>query len=597
MNGLPSLERIAPFSGRPWVWRRADPARVFSLAQAHGLPELVARVLVAREVGAEEVDRFLAPRLWDWLPDPALLPDFEAAAERLVEAIRNREPVGILGDYDVDGACSAALLAEYLEELGCPVAIRIPDRHRHGYGPHPELLSSLAEAGIRLILTVDCGTTARGTLDAARAQGLDIIVLDHHGADAELPDVRAVVNPNRRETDEARAAFGDCCAAGVVFAFLAGMNRVLRECDALAGDGRTAPRLLEKLDLVALATVADVMPLRGLNRAFVAQGLRLMSMHMRPGLRALAEVAGLASVSECGQLGFALGPRLNAGGRLGDSGLAVRLLRSRSSAEAKDLAARLNELNRSRQQLERRIERTAEGMLEAQLRENRPLLLAAGTDWHPGILGIVAGRLMERHSRPVLVLARENGILRGSGRSVRGFDLGAAVLEAVAEGLLVSGGGHPMAAGVSLEPAQLERFRAFLEGRAAASFGGGPPPPIPLELDGMLSAGAVTPGIARDLQRLAPFGIGNPAPRFCLTDATPVTSRIVGERHVDCRIAAADGSRVRAIAFRSVGTPLGERLLAGRTRLWLAGRIRLEKWQGREQVSFQIEDAAEPPGA
>ncbi len=584
------LAPVTSLSGRRWLWREADPERVLMIAQRHGLAEILARILVARGVESDAVPAFLRPRLRDWLPDPSHLLDLDRAVTRLAEAVLAREPVGLIGDYDVDGATAAALLGRYLRHRGCPIEVLVPDRLRHGYGPHPELLERLAAKGVRLVVVVDAGTTAFAPLAAARARGLEVIVIDHHSAEAELPPAHAVVNPNRRDQD---TPLRSLAAVGVAFVVLVALNRALRE----AGSWRRAeePDLLACLDLVALGTVCDVVPLEGLNRAFVAQGLRVAARTRLPGLRALAERAGIEAISASWHLGFALGPRLNAGGRIGRSDLAVRLLLAETDAEAEPLAAELDRLNRERQRLERTVLEAALRQVEPQLAEGRPLLLARGRGWHPGVVGIVAGRLLERFGRPVFVLAEEGGRLRGSARSVPGFDIGEAVILARREGLLEAGGGHPLAAGATLESGRWEAFARFLLARAETGFAAAIPGPPPLRLDGMLAVTAVEPGLAKSLQRIAPYGPGNAEPRFCIADAVPVDARPAGENHVSCWLAGADGRRIRAIAFRALDGPLGARLLAGRTRLWVAGKLRHEIWQGRERASFEIEDLALPP--
>ena len=583
---------VVSLSGRRWLWREADPARVLAIAQRHGLAEILARILAARGVDTEAVPAFLEPRLRDWLPDPSHLRDLDRAVERLARAVRNREPVGLIGDYDVDGATAAALLGRYLRGLGCPVEVRVPDRIRHGYGPHPDLLAELAAAGIRLVATLDCGTTAFAPLAAARELGLDVVVIDHHSAEPELPPAHAVVNPNRQDQE---SPLGPLAAVGVTFVLLVAFNRALREAGFWRG--REEPDLLSLLDLVALGTVCDVVPLAGLNRAFVAQGLKVAGRTRLPGLRALAATAGIESIGASWHLGFALGPRLNAAGRIGRSDLAVRLLLAEEDGEAEALASALERLNRERQRLEREVLEAALRQVEPQLAEDRPLLLAHARGWHPGVVGIVAGRLLERFGRPVFVLGERDGILRGSARSVPGFDIGAAVILARRQGLLTAGGGHPLAAGATLAADRMPAFERFLLERAGAGFGARKPGPAPLRLDGTLAVSAVAPELAKSLARMAPYGPGNAEPRFCLTDAVPVEARPVGDSHVSCWLAGADGRRVRAIAFRALGTPVGERLLAGRTRLWVAGRLRHEVWQGRERASFEIEDLALPPTA
>ncbi len=580
---------VRSLSGRLWRFPEAPPEYACAIAQRHGLPEVVGRVLAARGVALEEVPRFVAPRIRDWLPDPSHLHDLDRACARLAAAIEARERVGLIGDYDVDGASATALLGRYLRRCGCPLEIRIPDRLHHGYGPHPGLLDELAATGVRLVVVLDAGTTAFDELEHARRLGLEVLVIDHHEAEERLPPACAVVNPGRRDQ---QSPLGDLAAVGVTFVLLVGLNRLLRARGFFAA--REEPDLLRELDLVALGTVCDVVPLKGLNRAFVAQGLKVAAEGRSVGLRALAAAAGIARIERAWQLGFLLGPRLNAGGRLGRSDLAVRLLLAAEEEEARAFAQELDALNRERQQLEQRTLERALRLLEPQLAENEPVLLAAAGGWHPGVIGIVAGRLLERFGRPVFIGAILDGRVRGSARAPEPFDAGRVVLDARRSGLLEAGGGHPAAAGFALRVERLQEFHAFLRSRGAATFGSaGPPPPV-LVIDGDLSVRGVQRELARAVRAMAPFGTGNPEPRFRLLDAVPIEARRVGENHIACLLAGADGARVRGIAFRAAGTPWGEALLAGRTRLWLAGRLKLDCWQGEERVSFQIEDVAAP---
>jgi len=583
---------LLSLAGRPWRLRPAPDDVAFAIAQRHGLPELMGRVLAARGVRPEEVPRHLAPRLRDWLPDPSHLHDLDRAAARLADAVERREPVGIVGDYDVDGASAAALLGRWLRALGVPFCVAVPDRLEHGYGPHPTLLDALVADGIRLVVTVDAGTTAFAALEHAHRLGLEVVVVDHHQAEDVLPPALAVVNPNRRDQE---SPLCHLAAVGVVFVLLVAANRELRRRGFFAA--RTEPDLRAFLDLVALGTVCDLVPLTGLNRAFVAQGLKVAARSPRPGLRALARLARIETLTEPRHFGFVVGPRLNAGGRIGRSDLAVRLLLAEEEAEIEGIAAELDRLNAERQRLERTIFESALAAVRPQLERDRPLLFAAGAGWHPGVLGIVAGRLVERFDRPVLVggLDPEDGRIRGSGRSVEGFDIGAAVIAARRAGLLDAGGGHELAAGFTLAEKRRAAFLDFLLARAADSFGGAPPERRPLWLDGALTVGALTREFAQVIGRMAPFGPGNPEPRFVLTDATAFDARVVGKGHIACRLAGVDGRGVGAIAFQAADTPWGEALRAGRTRLWLAGRVELDCWQGHERVRFRIEDVAPAP--
>lgn len=588
MSAVPAtvVEAARTASGRPWVWQHTDERSAFAIAQRHGLPEIVARLLAARGVTSEAVERFLSPRLRDWLPDPSHLADLDRAVERLAVAIDAREPVGIITDYDVDGATSAALLTLVLRELAVPVRVCVPDRLEHGYGPHPELLDRLAGDGIRLVFVLDAGTTAFAALEHARACGLEVVVVDHHSSDGRLPPALALVNPNRHDQT---SPVGHLAAVGVTFLLLVGLLRLLRS------RGREPlPDLLEALDLVALGTVCDVVPLEGLNRAFVSQGLRVAAHGRRPGLAALARAAGIGTIDQAWHFGFALGPRLNAGGRLGRSELAVALLTETDEGKAAALAAELDRLNRERQLLEQRVLAEAERRIEPQLRSGRPLLFASGEGWHPGVVGIVAGRLLERHGLPVFVLGVSHGVAKGSARSVPGLDIGRVVLAARARGLVREGGGHPLAAGATVDADRLPAFEAWLVQAAESAGMQGQAQIAPVLLDGSLGVGSVEPQLADTVARLGPFGPGNPEPRFALLDAVPVEARIVGREHVSCLLLDAQGRRARGIAFRAAGTPLGERLLAGRTRLWLAGRLQRDDWQGEARATFRIEDAALP---
>lgn len=552
------------------------------IAQHHGLPEILARVLAARGLDLSDVPGFLEPRLRDTLPDPSHLADLDRVAARLADAVEERERIGIVGDYDVDGATSTALVALWLNGFGIVPEIAIPDRLVEGYGASAAILERLARAGCRLVLTLDNGTNAFAALAAAAARGQEVLVIDHHPAQAELPPAYGIVNPNRPDQ---RSPLVHLAAVGVTFVVLAATARELRR------RGRdTGPDLLSLLDLVALGTVCDVVPLDGVNRAFVRQGLKVAARNERPGLAALAARAGLEAVRESWHLAYVLGPRLNAGGRLGEPMLATRLLLARESAEAEAFAARLEELNARRQEIERRLLAAAEAIVQPQLDADAPVLVAAGEAWHPGVLGIVASRLVERFERPAFVLSLGEGVARGSGRSVNGLDLGALVSEAKRLGLLREGGGHAMAAGLALDVERLEEFAAFARERAERVLV--PDEPAPLDLDGALTVAGVTVELACALDRLAPYGPGNEEPRFCLTDARVVEAREVGRGHLACVVAGAAGGRLRGIAFRARERALSGALMRRGEPMRLAGRVKLERYQGEPRVGFEIEDAA-----
>jgi single-stranded-DNA-specific exonuclease len=582
----PAVERSV--SGRRWRWRDHDRALALAICQRGDLPEIVGRVLAGRGLTLDGVDAFIAPRLRDLLPDPSHLLDLDRAAARLAEAAAAGEPVGLLADYDVDGATSAALLARYLSAVGVLWAIDVPDRLREGYGPSPAALDRLSSQGCRLIVTLDSGSTAFDALSLAAERGLEVIVVDHHSAEERLPPALAVVNPNRR--DQLSPAV-DLAAVGVTFLLVVAFNRALRD----RGFFRTRPEpdLRQWLDLVALGTVCDLVPLTGLNRALVAQGLKVAARRLNPGLAALAAAARLDLARSTEHFGFVLGPRLNAGGRTGRSDLAVQLLTSDHPDLVREIALRLDHLNEERRLLERQVLAAAESGLAPALSRDAPLLLAAGEGWSPGVVGLVASRLVERHHRPAVVIGLQDGIGKGSGRSIPGFDLGGAVIAARQAGLLLAGGGHPMAAGLTVAAGRLGELTDFLVERLSRAIGGGAPPPPDLDLDGALQVGGVSFDLASRLERLAPFGRGNPEPRFMLPQARAFGLRPTGGGHVACRLQDAAGGRVRAIAFRALERPLGKALLESPgIPLHLAGRIRLEHWQDCLQVAFQIDDAA-----
>lgn len=583
-----ALEIERSVCGRRWRARACDEGAALAICQRLALPEIVGRVLAGRGLTADTAPAFLAPRIRETLPDPAHLLDLDRAVDRLADAVRAGEKVGLLGDYDVDGATSVAVLARYLRAVGIEVAIDIPDRLAEGYGPNPQAFTRLADQGCRLVVTLDSGTTAFDALAFAASHGLEVIVVDHHAAEERLPPALAVVNPNRCDQT---SPVGDLAAVGVTFLLAVGLNRVLRARGHF--QTRPEPDLRRWLDLVALGTLCDVVPLAGLNRALVAQGLKVAARGLNPGLEALARAAGLDGCPTADNLGFALGPRINAGGRVGRSGLGAELLVSEAPEEVSRIAQELDRLNQERRRLERQVLAAAETQIAPALARDAPLLLAAGDGWSPGVVGLVASRLVERYHRPAVVIGLENGIGKGSGRSVAGFDLGAAVIAARHAGLLRQGGGHPMAAGLTLEEAHLPALEAFLGERLQRELGGAPPVPVDLQLDGAVRPGAVSVALAGRLAGLAPFGRANPEPRFMVTQGRVWQVRRVGDAHLDCLICDATGGRLRAIAFRALDQPLGQALLeaAGRP-LHLAGRIKLDQWQGRVRASFQIEDAA-----
>lgn len=580
-----AAERTA--SGRPWRFREADPDQALAISQRHGLSEIVGRILALRGIGPGTTASFLEPRLRDWLPDPSHLLDLDHAADRLARAVLEREPVGIIGDYDVDGATSAALVTRYLRHFGLEPTVEIPNRLTEGYGASRTAFDRLAARGCRLVLTLDNGTTAFAALAHARGLGQEVVVVDHHAAEAELPEALAVVNPNRLDQD---SPLGHLAAVGVVFVLLIGVNRRLRERHAVAAPN--LPDILGWLDLVALGTVCDVVPLTGLNRALVRQGLRLTASGPTPGLEALAKVARLERITEAWHLGFALGPRINAAGRLGHSALGTRLLTARSDVEAGVLAERLEHLNRERQAIEQSLLAQAERAVRPQLEAGRSVLLAVGEGWHAGVLGIAASRLVERVNRPVFVIAMDGATGRGSARSVRGFDLGAAVIAARRAAILLEGGGHAMAAGLTVARERLADLEAFLAERIADAARTPEGLGDPLVIDGSLAVGGITVELATEIERVAPFGVGNPEPRFCLDDARVAQVRELRGGHLACTVVGAGGGWVKAIAFRCFDEPLGRFLRRADGPVRIVGRIKADRWRGQTRASFQIDDAA-----
>jgi single-stranded-DNA-specific exonuclease len=586
------VERSA--TGRVWRDRLDEraSARALAMVQQHDLPELLARVLAGRGVEVEAALAFLDPTVRALMPDPDGLAGMPAAAARLADAVERGERIAILGDYDVDGATSAATLARYLRWCGIEPIIHIPDRLFEGYGPNSEAVRALAARGATLLVTVDCGTVSHEPLAEARRLGMDSIIIDHHLADEMLPEAVAVVNPNRQDD---LSGLGYLAAVGLVFMTVVALNRALRTRGFWTGM-RREPDLLELLDLVALGTVADVVPLKGLNRAFVAKGLIALRGRTHAGLTALMDVARLGGPPEPWHLGFLLGPRINAGGRIGRATLGVDLLLQPDPVECARLAAELDRLNGERQAIERAAleQAQAEAMAALGLEDKGAVVVTAAEGWHPGIVGLVAARLKERFGRPAFAIALEPGGLgTGSGRSIAGVDLGRVVRRAVGEGLLVKGGGHAMAAGITLRKDMLGAFRAFVEEALAPSVELARRADA-LMIDGALTARAVTVETVATLARAGPFGAGNPEPVVALPSHTLAYVEEVGQAHVRARLRSGDGAAVNAIAFRAAGQPLGRALLANRGRpVHVAGSLALDRWQGEERVQLRIADVAD----
>jgi len=566
--------------GRRWVGPTGENDRqTEAMAQATGLAVPLCRVLVRRGVPAEAASGFLAPTLRDLMPDPRSLLDMEVAAQRLVAAARAGQKIAIFADYDVDGGTSAALLITWLRAFSITPTLYVPDRIDEGYGPNEDAMAMLAKDH-DLIICVDCGTLSHGPLAAAK--GADVVVLDHHLGGETLPSAHAVVNPNRQdETGD----LAHLCAAGVVFLCLVEANRQLREAQA------QAPDLLSLLDLVALGTVADVAPLIGVNRAFVRQGLTVMARRQRPGIVALSDVARMDTAPTSYHLGFLLGPRVNAGGRIGKADLGARLLATTDPREAQVMADRLDQLNTERREIETLVRDAA--LEQAQARgHDAPLVWAAGEGWHPGVVGIVASRLKEATNRPAIVIGLDGDIGKGSGRSVSGIDLGAAIQRCAAEGLLIKGGGHKMAAGLTVARDQLQPAMARLS-ELLAKQGAGDMGPADLKVDGLLMPGAATVELIEQIEQAGPFGAGAPAPRFVFPDCTITFAKQVGANHLKLTFSDGLSARIDAICFGAMDGPLGPMLMnhAG-ARFHLAGRLEINEWQGRRSPQLRLEDAA-----
>jgi single-stranded-DNA-specific exonuclease len=593
----PFLGVSASAKGYAWRERLTGEAqlRAGAISQRHGLPELLGRVLAARGITIDDVPVVLNPTLKALMPDPSSVRDMDAAAARIADAIVKRQSIAIFGDYDVDGASSAALVARFVAHHGLQARIYIPDRLFEGYGPNPAAIEGLINDGAQLIVTVDCGTTSREPLARAGELGCDVVVIDHHQADEVLPTAVAVVNPNRQDDV---SGLGHLCAAGVAFLVLVATTRELRRRGVYA-NGTTEPDLMAELDLVALATVADVVPLVGLNRAYVMQGLQVMRWRRNKGLKALNDAAGLNEPPSPYHLGFILGPRINAGGRIGDAALGSKLLAGEDEVEAARIAVLLDRLNKERRALEKQMleEALAEAEVRLAERPDAALLVLGSHTWHKGVVGLVASRLTERFRLPSCVIAwnsETGGEGTGSLRSVAGADIGGAVRAAVAAGHLVKGGGHAMAAGLTVARENLAVLEDFLHTKLVDGVGQARERDA-LDIDGALTPAGVTDELIDLIARVGPYGQGNPAPRFAFPATNVKFAKIVGENHVRCVLQSADGTKLEGIAFRAAGEPLGELLMnAGGLPLHVAGTIKRSSFNGRERLELHIEDAADP---
>ncbi|EKV27305.1 Single-stranded-DNA-specific exonuclease RecJ [Caenispirillum salinarum AK4] len=589
MTASPFLGVETSLNGRRWMLRPGDERAALAISQRLELPEVVGRVLAARGVDLEAAQGFLNPTLRDLIPNPSVFAGMDDAAERLAVAIEGGERIAIFGDYDVDGATSSSLLVRYLRSLGADVRFYIPDRMKEGYGPNAQALLKLQQDGVSLAVTVDCGITAFEPLEQAEAAGLDVIVVDHHQAEPRLPAAVAVVNPKRLDCESGQ---GHLAAVGVAFMLCVATNRALRDGGFFLAGDRREPDLRQWLDIVALGTVCDVVPLTGLNRALVTQGLKVCAQRRNPGIAALAQVAGVKDRIDAYHLGFILGPRVNAGGRVGESDLGTRLLTTDSADEATALAMRLHEHNGLRQEIEAAVLAEAIEQVET-TPTDAPMVFAHGQGWHPGVVGIVASRLKERYAMPACVLGVEGGVAKGSGRSVPGLDLGRVVIAAREAGILMAGGGHAMAAGFTVAEEKLPGFRDFVAERLRAQMDSGGITPT-LELDGALDVSGASSDLVEMLARCGPYGAGNEEPRFVISHCRIAKADVVGSGHVRMFLSSSNGmGRLKAIAFRCVDGELGQTLLNGSGRVFhIAGTLRADTWQGRTEAQLVVDDAS-----
>ena len=580
-------EQNLSLGGNLWKIKNADERSAELLAQRFDIPLIVAKLLVQRGINADTADSFLNPKLQNLMPDPYVLKDMEKAAKRIADAAQNSEKVGIIGDYDVDGATSSALLGLFLESVGVQSTTHIPERDE-GYGPSDAAFAEFAAEGIKLVITTDCGTTAFDVLNKAAGEGFEIIVIDHHEAEAKLPDVEAVVNPKRLD-DEGKCPYLRFMAAvGVVFLTVVAVNRELRNRGFY--NTRPMPDLKNWLDLVALGTVCDVVPLAGLNRAFVRQGLRVLAQRKNHGLKMLTDKAGISNFPTSYNLGFSLGPRINACGRVGQASLGNRLLKAKDDVQASLIADKMNEFNETRKQIEAYVLLQAVEILESTPQEY-PIAFVYGRDWHQGVIGIVAGKLKERYNLPAFVMSIEEDEVKGSARSISGVDLGALIIAAKEKGLITKGGGHIMAAGFSLEEDKIEEFRSFVGQEVKRQLDGQQILPT-LEIDAELELGGANADLAEKIAMLEPFGAANEEPLLEIVNIQLSSPMIIGSGHVRCFLHSDNGKSLKAIAFKVADSELGKALLTGAgDRFNVVGYLRVDNWQNQNLVQFVIVDA------
>lgn len=573
-------------NGNLWDVLSADERLSQALMQQKNLPYIVANILTVRGVNTENADLFLNPKLQTLLPNPSCLKDMDKAAKRIAEAIVKKEKIGIIGDYDVDGATSSAVMCKFLNFFGLTPNVRIPDREE-GYGPCESMFIDFDNNGIKLVITTDCGTSAFEVLDKAASDGFDIVVLDHHEAEIKLPKVFAVVNPKRLDENNDYPYLKYLAAVGVVFMTIVAVNRELKNMGYYTTNN--APDLLSFLDLVALGTVCDVVPLLGLNRAYVKQGLKIISLRQNLGIRALSDIAQIGETLSAYHLGFVLGPRINAGGRVGDPSIGNKLLCTTNEIEAKNLAEKLNNFNIERKEIESYVLLQAIEVLEGTAQEY-PMAFVYGSDWHQGVIGIVAGKLKERYNVPAFVMSVEQDEVKGSARSIAGIDLGALIIAAKEKGLLTKGGGHTMAAGFSLNEDKIDEFKKFVGEYIKSKLGEEKITPI-ISIDGTVSLSGANEKLAEAIELLEPFGASNPEPKIIIENVYFANQSIIGSGHVRCFLTDEFGQKLKSIAFRAADTQVGKEILASRgERFDVAGTLRKDTWQGRTSLQFIIED-------
>ncbi|UTW54218.1 single-stranded-DNA-specific exonuclease RecJ [Kordiimonas sp. SCSIO 12610] len=577
--------------GQAWQLRPYSERLARAIADNLNVSPIIGQLINARGIGIENAPSYFAPSLKEMMPDPSIILDMDKGVGRIIRAIHQGEKIAVFGDYDVDGATSSAIFVRFFEAIGIPVHIYIPDRMIEGYGPNANAMNSLRARGIDLVVTVDCGTLSFEPLKVAKNIGLDVIVVDHHKAEPELPVAVAVINPNRLDDE---SDLGQLAAVGVTFLFLVAINRALREA-GFYGDKVREPNLVGFLDIVALGTICDVVPLTGLNRAYVTQGLKVMAARRNVGLTALADVGRISEAPNTYHAGFILGPRVNAGGRVGESGLGARLLTTHDPIEAREIADRLDTYNSERRAIEADVLKEALAQAEAKIGidgQHDTLVFVAGEGWHAGVIGIVASRLKDKYGLPTFVLALEDGEGKGSGRSISGVDMGAAVIEAVQAGLLIKGGGHSMAAGLSVASDKLDELETFLRDYMAKSVQVASSSKS-LKVDGIIAMTGATPALLDEIERVGPFGMGNPGPRFIIPEVTLVKADRVGENHLRCIFKSKDGSSMKVMAFRQADEDLGNIMRTGIGRQFhIAGKLKKDMWTGRPKVEMTLDDAS-----